>query len=153
MNKIDKKIVKTSVKNSENSLEKISQTSGKNFEKLEREEVLSGHCYKLKTTVAEHSFYITINNQKHDDTVKAFEVFIQSKNIEWFQFERIVSLTLSAFLRTGADIQFLLAEYKEIQDPKGGFFFKYKFLGEKSIFYPSLISLIAHVLEKHMEKL
>lgn len=149
MNKIDKKIVKTSVK----SLENLSETEHKNLqnclEKLEREELLYGVTYKLKVPKYEQSFYMTINEQNG----RPFEVFIESKAQELFPFLRVISLTLSAFLRTGLDIDFLLQEYKEIQDPTGGFRAKVKFLGDKSQYYSSLIALFAEVLDFHITKL
>jgi hypothetical protein len=146
--KIEKRITKVSVKN----LENFSETFSKTFSKLPREDILFGSSYKLKVPIATYSLYMTINNQQIGDKLQPFEVFIDSKNQELFQFQRVVSITLSAFLRTGTDINFLLEEYSQIQDPNGGFYFKFNFISDKSIYYPSLIALVAAILKTHIEK-
>ena len=59
-------------------------------EKVERPEVLLGSTYKIKTPLSEHSLYITINDivlnpdTEHEHR-RPFEVFINSKNMEHFQ--------------------------------------------------------------------
>ena len=65
-------------------------------EKLERPEMLLGSTYKVKTPLSEHALYITINdvilNQGTDHELRRpFEVFINSKNMDHFQW--IVALT------------------------------------------------------------
>ena len=65
-------------------------------EKLERPEVLIGSTYKIKTPVSDHAMYVTINDivlnegTPHEQR-RPFEVFINSKNLDHFQW--IVALT------------------------------------------------------------
>jgi hypothetical protein len=65
-------------------------------EKLERPEVLIGSTYKIKTPVSDHAMYVTINDiilnegTAHEQR-RPFEVFINSKNLDHFQW--IVALT------------------------------------------------------------
>jgi hypothetical protein len=73
-------------------------------ERVERPEMLVGSTYKIKTPLSDHALYVTINdivlNQgtEHEQR-RPFEVFINSKNMEHFQW--IVALTriISAVFR------------------------------------------------------
>ncbi|NOU25490.1 MAG: NrdJb, partial [Methylotenera sp.] len=65
-------------------------------EPLSRPDKLVGNTYKIKTPVTEHALYITINDViMNEDTPqehrRPFEIFINSKNMEHFQW--IVALT------------------------------------------------------------
>jgi hypothetical protein len=65
-------------------------------EKLERPDVLIGSTYKIKTPVSDHAMYLTINDivmnegTEHEHR-RPFEIFINSKNLDHFQW--IVALT------------------------------------------------------------
>ncbi len=118
-------------------------------EKVERPEMLLGSTYKIKTPLSEHALYITINdillNQDTEHELRRpFEMFINSKNMDHFQW--IVALTriVSAVFRKGGDITFLSEELKAVFDPTGGYFKK----GGK--FMPSLVAEIGDVLDSHL---
>ena len=118
-------------------------------EKLERPEVLLGSTYKLKTPLSEHALYVTINDvvlnadTEHEQR-RPFEIFINSKNMEHFQW--IVALTriVSAVFRKGGDVTFLVEELRSVFDPRGGYFKK----GGR--YMPSLVAEIGDVIEAHM---
>ncbi len=156
--KIDRKIVGFSVKKedeeaatteerqppapAEPSLEQMN-------EHLERPEMLFGSTYKVKTPLSEHALYVTINdvvlNQGTPHEVRRpFEIFINSKNMDHFQW--IVALTriISAVFRKGGDVTFLVEELKAVFDPRGGYFKK----GGK--YMPSLVAEIGDVIENHL---
>jgi hypothetical protein len=86
-------------------------------EKLERPEELIGSTYKIKTPVSDHAMYVTINDiVLNEGTVheqrRPFEIFINSKNLDHYQW--IVALTriISAVFRKGGDVTFLVEELK-----------------------------------------
>ena len=118
-------------------------------EKLERPDTLRGTTYKIKTPLTEHALYVTINDivlnpdTEHEHYVP-FEIFINSKNMEHFQW--IVALTriVSAVFRKGGDITFLVEELKAVFDPRGGYFKK----GGR--YMPSLVAEIGDVIEQHL---
>ncbi|MDH5544557.1 MAG: NrdJb [Gammaproteobacteria bacterium] len=119
-------------------------------EHVARPEMLFGSTYKLKTPLSEHSLYVTINdvvlNQGTEHEVRRpFEIFINSKNMDHFQW--IVALTriISAVFRKGGDVIFLVEELKAVFDPRGGYFKK----GGK--YMPSLVAEIGDVIENHMQ--
>ena len=121
-------------------------------ERLERPEMLVGSTYKIKTPLSEHSLYVTINdvilNQDTEHEIRRpFEVFINSKNMEHFQW--IVALTriISAVFRKGGDVTFLVEELQAVFDPKGGYFKK----GGK--YMPSLVAEIGDAIENHMRSI
>jgi hypothetical protein len=118
-------------------------------ERLERPEMLLGSTYKVKTPLSEHALYITINdvllNQgtKHE-LRRPFEIFINSKNMDHFQW--IVALTriVSAVFRKGGDVTFLVEELRSVFDPRGGYFKK----GGR--YMPSLVAEIGDAIECHL---
>ncbi|MCC5794587.1 MAG: NrdJb [Chromatiales bacterium] len=118
-------------------------------EKLERPEMLLGSTYKVKTPVSDHAMYVTINdivlNQgtEHEQR-RPFEIFINSKNLDHYQW--IVALTriMSAVFRKGGDVTFIVDELKAVFDPRGGYWQP----GGK--FMPSIIAELGHIVEKHL---
>ena len=118
-------------------------------EKLERPDMLIGSTYKVKTPLSEHALYVTINDiiLNHgtpNELRRPFEIFINSKNMDHFQW--IVALTriVSAVFRKGGDVTFLVEELRSVFDPRGGYFKK----GGK--YMPSLVAEIGDAIECHM---
>jgi len=118
-------------------------------EKLERPEMLLGSTYKVKTPLTEHALYVTINDVilnpgTEHELRRPFEIFINSKNMDHFQW--IVALTriISAVFRKGGDVTFLVEELRSVFDPRGGYFKK----GGK--YMPSLVAEIGDAIECHM---
>jgi hypothetical protein len=118
-------------------------------EKLQRPEVLLGSTYKIKTPLSEHALYVTINDIVLNpgtayEKRRPFEIFINSKNMDHFQW--IVALTriISAVFRKGGDATFLVEELRSVFDPRGGYFKK----GGK--YKPSLVAEIGDAIECHM---
>ncbi|MDH3871229.1 MAG: NrdJb, partial [Gammaproteobacteria bacterium] len=110
-------------------------------EKLERPDMLIGSTYKVKTPLSEHALYVTINDiilnaGTENELRRPFEIFINSKNMDHFQW--IVALTriISAVFRKGGDVTFLVEELRSVFDPRGGYFKK----GGK--YMPSLVAEI-----------
>lgn len=115
-------------------------------------EALEGSTYKIKTPLDDHAMYVTINDivlnpgTEHEQR-RPFEIFINSKNMDHFQW--IVALTrlMSAVFRKGGDVTFLSEELQAVFDPKGGYFKP----GGK--FMPSIIAEIGAVIEHHLQKI
>jgi hypothetical protein len=91
-------------------------------EQLERPEMLEGSTYKIKTPLSEHALYVTINDivlnpGTEHELRRPFEIFINSKNMDHFQW--IVALTriISAVFRKGGDCTFLVEELRSVFDP------------------------------------
>ena len=119
-------------------------------EKVERPEMLVGSTYKIKTPLSEHALYVTINDivlnpQTPYEKRRPFEIFINSKNMDHFQW--IVALTriISAVFRKGGDATFLVEELRSVFDPQGGYFKR----GGK--YTPSLVAEIGDAIETHMK--
>ena len=154
--KIEKKIVSYSVveKTDEQKVEKkeIPAEVVRIGEPLARPDKITGSTYKVKTPVTEHALYITINDvimnegtdQEHR---RPFEIFVNSKNMEHFQW--IVGLTrvMSAVFRKGGDLTFLIEELESVFDPNGGYYKK----GGKYV--PSLVAELGQVLEEHLQNI
>ena len=163
--KIDKKITKYRVHKAEAAPAgdgKLSLDSVKGLgvkakvirmtEEVQRPEVLIGSTYKIKTPVSDHAMYVTINDiilnegTEHEQR-RPFEVFINSKNLDHFQW--IVALTriISAVFRKGGDVTFLVDELKAVFDPRGGYW------QPGGRFMPSIIAELGHVIEKHLQSI
>ena len=162
MTKIDQKIVGYAVKQSTEQEAKTDKPknvvkaadSGKAeiiqmHEKLERPEMLIGSTYKVKTPISDHAMYVTINDivlnegTEHEKR-RPFEIFINSKNLDHYQW--IVALTriISAVFRKGGDVTFLVDELKAVFDPRGGYW------KPGGIFMPSIIAELGYIVEKHL---
>ncbi|MCK4951553.1 MAG: NrdJb [Gammaproteobacteria bacterium] len=118
-------------------------------ETLARPEMLLGSTYKIKTPLSEHALYVTINDVilnpgTEHELRRPFEIFINSKNMDHFQW--IVALTriVSAVFRKGGDVTFLAEELRSVFDPRGGYFKK----GGK--YMPSLVAEIGDAIECHL---
>ncbi|WP_455203348.1 TSCPD domain-containing protein [Kaarinaea lacus] len=118
-------------------------------EKVQRPEILMGSTYKIRTPLTEHALYVTINDiilnpGTEHELRRPFEIFINSKNMDHFQW--IVALTriISAVFRKGGDVTFLVDELRSVFDPRGGYFKK----GGK--YMPSLVAEIGDAIESHL---
>jgi hypothetical protein len=115
-----------------------------------REEVLSGRTYKIRPQNSTSSYYITINNQTINGVSTPMEIFINSKNIEHFQWMQLATRLISAVFRKGGDIDFIIEELQAIHDPMGGYWGKDRFTG-KGKFFKSIINEIGDVVKEHLE--
>ncbi len=119
-------------------------------ERIERPEVLIGSTYKIKSPLVEHAMYVTINDivlnaGTEYEQRRPFEIFINSKSMEHFQW--IVALTriMSAVFRKGGDVTFLVDEMKAVFDPKGGYF------KAGGVYMPSLVAELGSIVEDHLK--
>ena len=116
---------------------------------LNRPDQITGSTYKVKTPVTEHALYITINDvlmnegteQEHR---RPFEIFVNSKNMEHFQWIVALTRVMSAVFRKGGDITFLVEELESVFDPNGGYYKK----GGRYV--PSLVAELGQVVEQHL---
>lgn len=162
-NKIDKKIVGFSVRDPKASQENVATSAPEIQEEefsvihmnesLARPEMLVGSTYKIKPGGMEHAMYVTINdiilNEDTEHEVRRpFEIFINSKSMDEFQW--IVALTriMSAVFRKGGDVAFLVEELKAVFDPKGGYW-----KPGTGVFVPSVIAEIGMVIEDHLQRI
>lgn len=162
--KLESKIVQCKVATEENetqkaekaAVEKAEEKASKRaeivhmHESVKRPDVLIGSTYKLKPPdhVSEHALYITVNDiilneGTEHELRRPFEMFVNSKNMDHFQW--IVALTriISAVFRKGGDVTFLVEELRSVFDPRGGYWHKGRYI-------PSLIGEIGDVIEKHL---
>jgi hypothetical protein len=121
-------------------------------ESVERPDTLVGSTFKIKSPLFEHALYVTINDivlnagTPHEQR-RPFEIFINSKNMDHFQW--IVALTriMSAVFRKGGDVTFLVEEMKAVFDPRGGYF------KSGGVYMPSIVAEIGTVVEQHMKNI
>jgi hypothetical protein len=121
-------------------------------ESVERPETLVGSTFKVKSPLFEHALYVTINDivlnaGTPHELRRPFEIFINSKNMDHFQW--IVALTriLSAVFRKGGDVTFIVEELKAVFDPRGGYF------KSGGVYMPSIVAEIGAVIEQHMKNI
>jgi hypothetical protein len=121
-------------------------------EKLQRPPALDGSTYKIKTPLSDHALYVTINDivlnpGTNRELRRPFEVFINSKSMDHFQW--IVALTriMSAVFRKGGDVNFLVEELHSVFDPRGGY------IRKGGRFVPSLVAEIGDIVEIHLKKI
>ena len=121
-------------------------------ESLERPETLIGSTFKIKSPLFEHALYVTINDivlnagTKYEQR-RPFEIFINSKNMDHFQWIVALTRVLSAVFRKGGDITFIVEELKAVFDPRGGYF------KAGGVYMPSIVAEIGTVFEQHMKNI
>src|SRR6056297_3574789 len=166
---IDKKIVGYQVKDKEKGEVKEAggtaaktESGGKKrdniirmHEKVERPEgmeCLEGATYKIRTPLDDHALYVTINDivlnyGTEHEVRRPFEIFINSKNMDHFQWIVALTRVMSAVFRKGGDVTFLSEELQAVFDPKGGYF------KPGGRFVPSIVADIGAVVEHHFKRI
>ena len=121
-------------------------------EKVERPDTLIGATYKIKSPLFEHALYVTINDivlnaDTEHELRRPFEIFINSKNMDHFQW--IVALTriMSAVFRKGGDVTFIVEELKAVFDPRGGYF------KAGGVYMPSIVAELGAIIEQHLKSI
>jgi hypothetical protein len=119
-------------------------------EAFQRPDRLVGSTYNVKPPLSEHAMDITENDVIHTEGTehesrRPCEGFINSKNMEHFQWVVALTRLISAVFRKGGDATFLVEELKAVFDPKGGYFKK------GGVFMPSIVAEIGHAIEDHMK--
>lgn len=126
---------------------------------VERPEDLPGATYKVKAPTSDHALYVTINdiliNEGTEDEQRVpFEIFLNSKNMDHFQWVVGLTRVISMVFRDAAEAagkarpqkyRHLVDELHSVFDPKGGYFKK----GGK--FVNSLVSEIGDCIEQHLQ--
>ncbi|MFT5084765.1 MAG: hypothetical protein ACI9Y1_002821 [Lentisphaeria bacterium] len=88
---------------------------------------------------------IILNSDTPHEQRRPFKIFINSKNMDHFQWVVALTRVISAVFRKGGDVTFLAEEQKAVFDPQGGYF---KSGGR---FMPSLIAEIGDAIKTHLK--
>jgi len=143
--KIEKRIKKAKViSEADKTIDTIEMHEG-----LDRPALLQGRTYKIKTPGSDHAMYVTINDMvlnvgTGQEERHPYEMFINSKDVDHFQWVLAVTRLLSAAFRKGGNIKFLATEMQQVFDPKGGYF-------KKGRYIPSVVAEIGYILEQHLD--
>lgn len=121
-------------------------------EDTKRPDELFSITYKAKSPLSEHAMYITIsdiivNEGTGYEERRPYEIFINSKEMDHFQWIVANTRMISAVFRKGGDLTFLIDELKSIQDPNGGYYLK------GGVFMPSTVAHIGSIIEKHLKRI
>jgi ribonucleoside-diphosphate reductase alpha chain len=122
---------------------------------LNREPVLSGKTYTLKTQLVKHTLYITINKMWDNDLKKftPFEIFFNTRDTSKFVELQIITRLLSAIFRRNEDSTFVIKELKAVANPENTGYFRppRQDKGEtKGKYIPSLFYEIGEIIEEYM---
>ena len=122
-------------------------------EGLKRPERLHGTTYKIKPPVDDHAMYVTINDiilneGTPNERRRPFEIFINSKNLDHYQWIVALTRVMSAVFRKGGEVSFLVEELKAIFDPKGGYW-----RADGGGFVPSVIAELGELIGEHLRSI
>lgn len=126
----------------------ITAAEGLSFDKpnvAPRDRVLQGRTYKVKWPPTGKNWYVTIN---HDADSVPVEVFItggEEGHVEWIQ---AMGRLLTAVLRRGGDVKFLVNELTAVHAAGAG-----GFITEQRAYRPSVVAAIGGVLEEEFRQL
>lgn len=109
---------------------------------MDRPDAVDGTTYKLRWHG--DAFYVTFNHVLHGNEYVPFEMFIVTKNPDAQAWTSALTRMISAVFRRGGDVRFVVEELKNVFDPKGGQFVRGRYV-------PSLVALLGHTLEEHMD--
>jgi len=147
--KIDSKITAYEVVKKDETQKASESNVVHMHEQISRPEMLLGSTYKIKTPLTEHALYVTINDivlnegTAHEKR-RPFEIFINSKSMDHFQWVVALTRVISAVFRKGGDVTFLVEELRSVFDPRGGYF-------KKGRYTPSIVAELGDVIECHLK--
>jgi len=108
-----------------------------------RPEVLDGRSYRLRWAGLPYPMFLTVNDEVMEDGRRIpFEVFVNSKAVDYTHWVSALTRMISAVMRKGGDLTFIPDELKAVWSARGG-----EFIGER--FVPSEVALIGMTLERH----
>lgn len=114
-----------------------------------RPRVLEGRTYKIHPPTEAHALYITINDVVVNEGTeheyrRPFEIFLNSKDMESFQWIVALTRVISGIFRKGGNLDFLVEELRSVFHPNGGYWLP----GGK--WQPSVVAHIGEVLQQHL---
>lgn len=116
----------------------------------DRPEVLQSTTYKIKPQTISEAVYITISDSMVNDELRPVEVFVNSKNMENFQWVTCVTRLLSGILSQSKEFPcWAIDELVTTYDPKGGYFIP----NSKGTKANGIVAHIGIVILKHCEEL
>lgn len=148
--KIEQKIIGYKVLNENDLTENIEIV----HEELKRPNILKGTTYKIKPMGYDSALYMTINDicmnagTEHEQKYP-YEIFLNSKQMESYQWIATMTRLVSAIFRKGGNITFIVDELEQIFDPKGGYWGKEPG-GTKGKFYNSVVGELGSIIKQHM---
>ncbi len=108
-----------------------------------RPEVLEGRTRRLRWAGLPYPMFLTINDEVLPDGRRVpFEMFVNSKAVDYSHWVTAVTRLASAIMRRGGDLSFLPDELKAVWSARGGEFIDRRFV-------PSEVALIGYALEQH----
>jgi len=108
------------------------------------EKKIESYAVKDESKKIETTSKPQLDPRENDRNGAPYEIFANSKCPASMAWLMTVTRLLSAVMRVSDDIQFVIDELKNVQDPQGGYF--YKGMGHM----PSVQAHIGHILERHM---
>lgn len=114
---------------------------------LVRPAMLRGATYRLKPPNVEHALFITINDIEEGSRWRPYEIFINTKNLQFQAWSVALTRMISAIFRRGGDVSFITEELLAVFDPNGGGYW------EDKKYVPSLIAGIGKVIQQHLDGL
>ena len=112
---------------------------------IDRPEIVLGKTYRLKPPIIDESVYVTINDAEIEGVMRPIELFINSKDMQSFQWISLITRLLSAHMRTAEEFPYFISEeMMDTCDPHGGYYIP----GTQSRAH-SMVAPIGWVLREH----
>lgn len=112
-----------------------------------RPDVLEGCTYRLRWGTLPYPMFLTVNDELRPDGRRVpFEVFLNSKSVDYTHWVTALTRVITAVMRKGGDLSFLPDELKSVWSARGGEFIDQQFV-------PSEVALIGLKLEDHFRRI
>lgn len=106
--------------------------------------VLGGMTYKLKWPVTGKNWYVTVTSTNGQPQ----EIFITPGDPAAMEWVAALSRTVTAVLRRGGDVRFLVDQLEEVHSAAGG-----AFIADQQAYRPSIVAAIAGVMRQEFRRL
>lgn len=118
---------------------------------IQRHERLEGSTYKIRDDGKGVSIFVTINDAIYPDgSRRPYEIFMNTKKPELFEWMTAVCVLTSAYLQRSEDVEYITSRLKEIFGPES---YYAKDLYGKTQQYHSFVGHLGSLLEEHIARL
>lgn len=115
--------------------------------KMVRPLVLDGKTYKIRWPGIDAPYYVTFNYYVDDRGLKQpFEMFMNGKSVQDQEWHAVTTRLVSAVLRKGGDVSFLVSELQKVHSVKGGQYVNKEFV-------PSFPAMLGKVMEQFLTEI
>lgn len=111
---------------------------------------VDGSTYRIKWPLTGVNWYVNVTR---DSNGTPLELFITTRDVQHQEWVQAISCTVTALMRRGDDMRFIVNELKQVSAATGSAFLSIGENDEHPVRYPSIVAAIGGVLEAEQRRL